>query len=432
MLTPDLSLWWPVISQARWFSGKGRDGRLVSIDPLPWLVHPPSAVLVRPELAQVAYPDGTAETYQLLVSYRQLDAEPGAADIGTVEDWRVGDAPRDPEAMAAVSDVIRQPARIDGGRIVVQEVSSLTGPDLTPRWYPGQQSNTNVFLGSVALLKIFRRLEPGPNLDVELTTRLRELGVDVVPKVFGWVEAHLDDGRRYDLASLTEQLQQPEDGWQLACDSCAAGTDFSVDAAALGDALRAVHEGLSTPTTVVSGDEISSAMARRLDSARHEIGVLEPYAPALQSIFDRLRGRELPAQSIHGDFHLGQTLRTEVGWRIIDFEGEPLKSMAERRNPDSVWRDVAGMMRSFSYATSASTDPTGSAATAWLTRQREAFLGAYCGDVRTVEPDDVLAAYEADKAVYELMYEMRNRPDWAEIPLGALRFLADNERGTSR
>jgi maltokinase len=160
-------------------------------------------------------------------------------------------------------------------------------------------------------------------------------------------------------------------------------------------------------------------MSHRLDGAAAAASVLTPYLTALRRCVDALRGRSVPVQSVHGDFHLGQTLLTPDGWRIIDFEGEPLKSFAERREPDSVWRDVAGMTRSISYATSAHTDPSSEDAQNWLTLTREAFLGAYCGDQRQFD-GDLLSAYEADKAAYEVVYETRNRPDWVTIPLRAI------------
>ena len=168
------------------------------------------------------------------------------------------------------------------------------------------------------------------------------------------------------------------------------------------------------------GDAIADQMSERLETAASAAGALTGYLPALSSCFDALRRRVVPVQTVHGDFHLGQTLLTPEGWRIIDFEGEPLKSFAERQAPDSVWRDVAGMTRSISYATSAHPDPTSEEALNWLTLTREAFLRAYCGGQTQVD-GDLLSAYEADKAAYEVVYETRNRPDWVTIPLRAIQ-----------
>lgn len=422
------ALWWPHLRDARWFQGKGRDGRLTSVTPLGWLVPPGGEVAVRPELAQVAYPDGSSELYQLLVSYRTTPPAAADAVVGTLDGQLVCDAPRDPEAMAAVAALFAT-GSTDPSVTVVSAAPLPTG-DLAPRWYAGQQSNTNVFLGDVALLKVFRKLEPGANLDVVVTSRLRAAGVTDVPAVYGWVEGH-HDGARYDLAALSEQLRDPQDGWQLACDACRTGTDFSAQAAALGHALAAVHAGLAADGTTVPGDQVADLMTARLDAAALAADALAPYVPALRQRFAALRGRDIPVQMVHGDFHLGQTLLTPDGWRIIDFEGEPLKSMAERLAPDSAWRDVAGMTRSLAYATSAHDDPSSDAALEWLRVARDTFLRAYCGEHMQVH-EDLLSAYEADKAAYEVVYETRNRPDWVQIPLRAIQHVTSGVTLTER
>ncbi len=142
-------------------------------------------------------------------------------------------------------------------------------------------------------------------------------------------------------------------------------------------------------------------------------------------------------QRVHGDLHLGQTLRTVKGWKIIDFEGEPAKSLSERLTLDSPLRDVAGMMRSFDYAAGATRQDFGPGdqlryrAEEWTQRNREAFLTGYSeeigSDVRTHAV--LLRAYEADKAVYEAVYEARNRPSWLSIPLTAIeRFAAVSDK----
>jgi maltokinase len=418
--SPAQALWWPHVREARWFQGKGRDGELASITPLSWLVPPGGEVAVRPEVALVEYPDGESELYQLLVAYRATPPYGGSAVVGQLDGHWVCDAPRDPQAMAAVTALLGTDASFGEAstELTVRVVAPLPATDLTPRWYAGQQSNTNVFLGSAALVKIFRKLEPGENRDVVITRRLREAGVSDVPDVYGWVEGTLD-GVRFDLAAVSEQLHDPQDGWALACDACRVGTDFTGQAAALGHALAAVHHGLASDETTVAGDTIADQMALRLDAAAAAAQVLVPSVTALNRAFDTLRGRSVTVQSVHGDFHLGQTLLTPDGWRIIDFEGEPLKSFSERQEPDSVWRDVAGMTRSVSYATSAHADPSSEDAQNWLTVTREAFLGAYCGEQRQVD-GDLLSAYEADKAAYEVVYETRNRPDWVTIPLRAI------------
>ena len=140
---------------------------------------------------------------------------------------------------------------------------------------------------------------------------------------------------------------------------------------------------------------------------------------------------EIPTQQVHGDLHLGQTLRTALGWKIVDFEGEPAKTLAERLLPDSPWRDVAGMLRSFDYAprvvarSQTATDDLEDAqlderAEQWSQRSRTAFVEAYSGGPLDETATLLLEAYIADKAVYETVYEARNRPTWVTIPLAAV------------
>jgi maltokinase len=136
-------------------------------------------------------------------------------------------------------------------------------------------------------------------------------------------------------------------------------------------------------------------------------------------------------QQVHGDLHLGQTLRTSLGWKIVDFEGEPAKSLAERLLPDSPWRDVAGMLRSFDYAPHVverdQFEPGDderaelrARGEEWAERNQRYFLQAYAGGDLTAEQDLLVHAYLADKAVYEAIYETRNRPLWVDIPLAGL------------
>ncbi len=427
-LAAALDLWWPVVAQARWFQGKSRGGAPTGLTPLPWLVRSDD-LSVRSELLTVAYPDGTAECYQLLVAYRPAGAG-GPTLVGTVtlggQAFDVSDAPGDPDAMAAVLTAVRTEARhgpSGRGQVQVHVAHPLPEGDGTPRVFTGEQSNTNVMFGTTALLKVFRKLEPGPNLDRELTERLLRAGVHDVPLLYGWVDVDTDDGPPDDLMMLTELLPDPVDGWELATAAVQAGDDFVEEAAALGQALGQVHAALADGNLTVSGDEVADQMHSRLTAAVQAAPALAPYENALRSTFDALRGRALSAQMVHGDFHLGQTLRTAHGWRIIDFEGEPMKSMAERRRPDSPLRDVAGMLRSLSYATSAASDPASAAVTDWQQSAREAFLNAYRGTAGCSDDERVLAAYEADKATYEVVYETRNRPDWVPIPLGAIATL---------
>jgi maltokinase len=445
------------VTGARWFAGKGRRAELRSLTPLPWLDAAPAGPRVRLAVLEVGYPEESGvEHYQLALAYRPASQDAG----GTVElfrdgDSRVTDATQDPDAARVLLRALlagrdvgdetgsghagagaeRPPAPVASSvRFHRTEDSALT-PDLEPRVFRGEQSNTSVIFGDVAILKLFRRLELGRNLDIQVHAALNEAGTADVARLFGWAEATWTrDGGVLgaDLFMCVEKLPDAVDGWDLALRSLRDGTaSFAGDAEALGRALAEIHAALrgAFGTTAQPGASVSAVMAARLEAALAVAPALEPYARGLRARFAGLERSELDAQRVHGDFHLGQTLHTPSGWKIIDFEGEPAKTLPERVAPDSVWRDVAGMMRSFDYAAASVPGPDSAA---WRDGCREAFLAGYT-DGRGLDADDagLLASYEADKAVYEVVYEVRNRPDWVGIPLGAVAALAQETTGTT-
>jgi maltokinase len=436
------------LSAARWFAGKGRRAEIGSVTPLPWLTEVSQWPAVRVEVVRVDYPpdedpdpdaDATPwpyELYQLIVAYHHAPV-PGLqhAEIGrrTVDDLGpvvAYDAAQDPEACALLWALLLAGADARGRETEVSfqrtDVEGLD-PTAAPVPFTGQQSNTSVMFGDVAMIKFFRRIELGPNLDIEVHDALARTGVSDVARLYGWVRARwVQDGTpvEADLAMAVEKLAAAEDGWGLALDSLRADGDFAEDAARLGHSLAHIHAALrrAFPTAEVDGAATETIMKGRLAVAAQVAPALDELAPGLETAFAAVGGGSLATQRVHGDFHLGQTLRTPQGWKIIDFEGEPAKTMAERLALDSPWRDVAGMLRSFDYA--AATVP-GPGAARWLASAREAFLTAYADGPLTESQLATLQAYVADKAVYELVYEVRNRPDWIAIPLGAIRTIAN-------
>lgn len=416
-----LAAWWALISRARWFGGKGLAGTLTGLTPLPWLTPAGSLPAVRPEIATIGYPDGRTEQYQLLVGHT---AHPEAPAISQVHDAAFGplsvvEAAGDPACMQALLTAL-----VDTQHPGMHWVDAdAIDPAAPTRVWPGEQSNTTICLGDDRLFKLFRKLEAGHNLDVEVLAALN--GSGITPALYGTLVGELPQGGRADLGMFVERVQGVQDGWQWACEACSVDRDISAEADQLGHALRAVHERLAAAfgTSVVVGAEVAQLMRARFDAAQAEIGELTPVRESVDTALQALAATELVTQRVHGDFHLGQTLRGADGWTIIDFEGEPLKSLAERRRPDSVWRDVAGMLRSFDYVRGAHPEPTSAQAAAWSAAARRAFLNGYCQGDR---PDPaMLDAYELDKAVYEVVYEARNRPDWLHIPLGAVHGVAN-------
>src|SRR6266545_3739400 len=180
-------------------------------------------------------------------------------------------------------------------------------------------------------------------------------------------------------------------------------------------------------------------MTRRLEAAAAVVPALAEHADMLHASYQAIR--DLPItitlQRVHGDLHLGQALRTAQNWVLLDFEGEPARPLATRRAPDSPLRDVAGMLRSFDYASrylllDEPDDPQLEyRAAEWADRNRDAFCEGYA-EASGADPREqraLLRAFEADKVVYEALYELRNRPHWLPIPLAALGRLSAEGSG---
>lgn len=404
--------WQEHLARARWFAGKGLGGTLTRIEPLGWYTVPGQLPAVRSELATLDY-GSRQETYHLMVGYLAPGTgEPDAvvtttelADLGVVD---VVDAPASLTAMTALIHAL-----LHGGPSVHWVAADAVDPSAPVRLFTGEQSNSTVIVGG-AMLKIFRRLEPGANLDIEVLAALSDSAS--TPRLFGSISE-----AGYDLAMMCELVPAAKDGWRFATAACAAGRSIDAELAALGATLRGVHAGLAARfgTAALDGAELSATMVGRLEEAARQAPALAPLADFLVPALTAPVGHQLTTQRVHGDFHLGQALLGADGWRIIDFEGEPLKSLAERREFDTVWRDVAGLLRSLDYARSAHADPSGNEAMTWCREGRAAFLAGYGGTAGS-DPA-LLRAYEVDKAIYEVVYETRNRPDWAHIPLSAVQ-----------
>jgi maltokinase len=307
--------------------------------------------------------------------------------------------------------------------------------DLVPRLVTAEQSNSSIVYGDTFILKLLRRIVPGTNPDLELPLALSREGCSRVPAPAGWMLADLA-GDTYVLGVLQPFVQGATDGWDLALRELAKGEDFSGEARALGRATAEVHTALARalPTVTLGRGQmelLADGMTERLEAAVQAVPALRPYAPGLRSAFDALaelaaEGQSWTAQRIHGDLHLGQCLRSPSGnWSLIDFEGEPSKPLAERRMPQPTARDVAGMLRSFDYAAHSHAPVV----PGWA----DACRAAYCSGYAEVSGRDprtdpvVLRAYETDKAIYEVVYEARHRPDWLPVPMAAVRRLALSE-----
>jgi maltokinase len=382
------------------------------------------------------------DPYQLLLGV--VDHVPDHlthAVIGAVDGRTVYDAPQDGDLMATLMDMLLS-GRVAGLRFDADE---SVRPGLRPRPIGVEQSNTSLVFGQT-ILKLYRQPEPGTNRDVDLHRALAgnphiaaPLGVltdeRAAPVVLGFMQRFLQDaveGWATATASVRDLLAEGD----LHADE--VGGDFAGEAHRLGIAVAEVHAALAAATgaTTVDADALAdevAAMHARLDLVLSEVPELAPEEAAVRAAFDALRGLTgtVEVHQIHGDLHLGQVLRTTSGWLLIDFEGEPGTTPAQRAVPRSPLRDVASMLRSFDYAAfhllPGSDDghedrQRAARATEWSDRNRSAFCAGYA-EVG-VDPRDqavLLRALELDKAVYEIRYEHHNRPDWAAIPLAAIQ-----------
>jgi maltokinase len=447
----------------RWFAGKGQGLRDLAI------VADTELVSGDPELRHliVAVSHGTAvDYYQVLIGLRRrLPARLKHARIGPSGDGRqTYDALHDADltkpllaGIAAGTEIgsLRMRA-IPGARFDTGRDSLVLG---------SEQSNTSLIYGEESILKVFRRLSPGPNPDLEVTTALARLGSPQVAEPLGWIETRLE-GAPTSLAILSRYLRLATDGWTLAATSVRdlyaavgdasdrdqndrtidgnaaakvraadAGGDFAGESRRLGIATAQVHADLAAAfgTDELGTDaigEVTERMYRKLDLAVAAVPELAKHVDMISDAYSELAklAGPFPVQRVHGDYHLGQVLRTETGWVVLDFEGEPATPLAQRRARSSPLRDVAGMLRSFDYAARhqlighAGQAALSDAARDWVRRNASAFCVGYAeaGGLDPVANQVLLRAMQLDKAVYEVLYEARHRPSWLPIPLDSL------------
>ena len=414
MAVRDMQPWQDFLLRARWFQGKGLPIDGIEWHALPWQARD-GDVWVRSELAEVRSGAGQPpDVYHLLVGYLPCGHGEPDALIGRVElpgrGWADAvDAPHSPTAMQALLRGITEP-----GCAGVEWLDQVPDPCAETRVFAGEQSNTTVQVGDSVLFKIFRKLSPGPSLESESLAALAHC--DITPGLIGtWATT---DGA-YQLGLFSQRISDAEDGWGWCVGACRDGRDISAEMSGLGATLRRLHTEFAAVfgTSTIDAATIGQQMLGRLDAAVAQVPELAECQTPLRAVLG-LPSSQVEVQRVHGDFHLGQALISPRGWTIIDFEGEPLKTPAERAAHDTVWRDVAGLLRSLDYARSHHRDPAGEDAVGWYRAARAAFLDGYLASV--VEPPSILTAYEVDKAIYELVYETRNRPTWSWIPRQAI------------
>ncbi|MCI9856605.1 maltokinase N-terminal cap-like domain-containing protein [Microbacterium proteolyticum] len=432
-----LAVWMP---RQRWYGTKGRDPRLTIVADWP-LDDDVRLLLVRDEAVHPAI------VYQVPVAVRAEGSVPPGSLIGASGEGQVWtDATTDAGFTDQLYSWVTAGGEVgapgDGfiGFALAMSDGKTPAARATAKVLSGEQSNTSLIFrpdegtaGVPVICKLFRQVNPGINPDVELQSALAAGGAAFVPAAIGEVRGSwmTPEGVPVSgsLAFAQEFFDGVEDAWRVALDAAAAGEDFAERAHALGTSVAGMHVALAAQFPTREPDDadraaVVGAWDRRLAIALAEVPALAPYADRIRAVYAAAARAPWPSlQRVHGDLHLGQVLHTPSnGWVLLDFEGEPLRPIEERLLPDVAVRDVAGMLRSFDYVSGAVADDDGDAVRAWVIDAQQAFLAGYADTAGAVRTDDdpLLAAFELDKAVYEAIYETRNRPDWIGIPLAAI------------
>jgi maltokinase len=443
------------VLEQRWFASKAREvAHLAVLEAVTLREESPKLLLA---LVEARFHTGTHELYQVPLGLRPAGERWDDRAIAEVEGWTVYDALADGAHGRELLHRIRGSSDFAGehGSVRFRWAESAAagyGGTVEVRPVGVEQSNSSIVFGDELILKVFRRLEPGVNPELELLRFLSSREFDHIAPLAGWYEY---SGRLVDatLGTLQEYLDGARDGWGLCLDDLEG---FIPSARDLGAVTGRLHTCLGSDASDPDfapeepSTESLSLLTATVDEEIERMFVdLDPDDPALgplagrgQDVRERLQalshivagGRLIRA---HGDYHLGQTMLTDRGWVVLDFEGEPARPLPERRRKRSPLRDVAGMLRSFAYAASAAEQQRGAAAPeGWEERVRAAFLEGYFEaiDPQLLPPGQdairkLLSVFELEKAVYELRYELNNRPDWVAIPVaGIVRLLeADYE-----
>ncbi len=452
-LTPEALQEW-VVGQ-RWFGSKGRAvSALEILQAVPLRDDEPLLVLT---LIAARFPSGTHDLYQLPLGIRHRDEGWDKGVLAEVDGWTIYDGLTDPELARELLKRMRESSVARAGASTLTfrwaDRAELNGSaEVRPMGV--EQSNSSMVFGESLVLKSFRRLEPGVNPELELLRFLDDHGFDSIAPLAGWYEY---EGRLVDstLGILQQYLKGARDGWSLAVDADGADPDDYVDRLEeLGVVTGRMHSVLGSDASDPAfapeepTDEALALITATVDEDIERIfkglPVEDEHVAAIcdrgQDVRERVNslsrigagGRVIRT---HGDYHLGQVMLTARGWVVLDFEGEPARTLPERRQKRSPLRDVAGMLRSFSYVAAAGeilgtrVMPEG-----WESRARAAFLEGYFGeaDPALLPPgqestEKLLTVFELEKAVYELNYEINNRPDWVGIPVASILRLLESE-----
>jgi maltokinase len=439
------------VARQRWYATKARGiGQASIVEALPLGGEPPLVLAI----VQLRFASGTHDLYQVPVGLHPAADGFSHEPICEAGGWIVHGALVEPEHCKQLARLLSSSAVVErsAGRVEFHALAgsrALAAPTRV-RTLTGEQSNTSLVFDEQVVLKVFRRLAAGTNPELEMLRFLSAHGFENTAELLGWFE-HRSELIDATLGIAVRHVAGAHDGWERTLDALAAGEGNALmpSLAELGAVTGHMHtllgcdpadpdfapEERNAEATALLAATLDEQIERLFDE-RPDDPALEPIARRSQEMRDYVRraaqgatgGRQIRH---HGDFHLGQTMAAPRGWVIVDFEGEPMRPLSERRRRRSPLRDVASMLRSFAYAAAASELQRGvRPPDDWELRAREIFVEAYLG---TVDPnllpsdrvaiEHLLAFLELEKAVYELRYEIDHRPDWVQIPVAAVQRL---------
>jgi len=438
------------VQHQRWYASKSRHVAGIDIVESITLRQDPLLLLA---LVQTRFATGMHELYQLPLALRPPGENHAGESIAQSDGWIVFDALAEPTQALELLRRIEAADEIttDDGHFSFhqfdgeQPQQSLSGATEV-RLMGVEQSNTSIVFDDAVVLKVFRKLEPGVNPELEVLRFLTWRGFPNIAPLHGWYDY---EGQAFLSTLGVAQTFLPDavGGWELALDEIWSAPEMFLERlGGLGTVTAQLHTCLASDATdpAFSPEEPSqealSLLTATIDEDIERIFLrlpdderLEPIAGRGQDVRERLAARAQVGVTgrvirTHGDYHLGQTLHTPSGWVIIDFEGEPARPLPERRQKRSPLRDVASMLRSFAYVTSAVELLRNRRGPAdFEQRAREKFLEHYFATVDpTLMPggeaviENLLSIYELEKAIYELRYELDNRPDWIPIPVAGI------------
>jgi maltokinase len=406
-------------------------------------------------LAQTGFATGTHELYQLPLTFLAPEELGDRVAIQRTSEWAVVDAVADPELSRELLRAIDAERTIETeegcARFTRVGAGAPLRHDEAVRPMGVEQSNSSIVFADETVLKVFRRLEPGINPELEMLRFLTERQFDSIAPLQGYYE-YESRALQATLGVAQRFFPQAVGGWELALDRI--GTDpaaFLISLGALGEVTARLHNVLASDNDdpAFSPEEPSSEalalLVATIDEEIERVFVRLPDDDRVAALVGR--GQDVREQisqrarlgvggrsiRTHGDYHLGQTLYVSRDWLVIDFEGEPARPLFERRQKTSPLRDVAGMLRSFAYAASASAIQRSIPAPGDFERRaRETFLERYLDVIDSAllpageaAIANLLSIFELEKAIYELQYELDNRPDWLPIPVAGITRLLE-------